>query len=249
MTLSSSSPRCIALIPAAGSGQRLGGSLPKQYQRIGTEPMLVHTLRALEHPSIIHRYIVLAPEDQYFESHCASRLRAPYTPLYVGASSRAGSVLAGLNALPAEHAQDWVWVHDAARPCLHPKDVEQLLEALTQGDPTHEQGWILSQPVADTLKRASTPHATTLTVHETVSREALWQAQTPQIACVATLIRALEHAAHDYPDTAPTDEAQALEWHHIPVHLVPALHPNFKVTYPSDQSLAHYVLDSYLTHE
>ncbi|MES2206381.1 MAG: 2-C-methyl-D-erythritol 4-phosphate cytidylyltransferase [Pseudomonadota bacterium] len=258
----------IALLPAAGSGQRLGGSLPKQYQPLNSLPMLMHTIQALQaHPAIEHVFIVLASDDTHFESLCTPYLKH-CTPLYVGASTRAASVLNGLKALPKEAENAWVFVHDAARPCLHREDIASLVKAVEQ-QPDFQvtnkgankvaqlanavtlreidaevvnkeaiKGFILATPVADTLKRSSM-HSMHIT--ETVSREQLWQAQTPQVCQRAVLINALEHALSS-AHLAPTDEAQALEWANHQVNLVPAKHPNFKVTYRADQLLAEAVL-------
>ena len=109
-------------IPAAGSGQRLGGQLPKQYQSLAGLPMLVHTIRALQnHPAVQHIYVVLSPHDTLFIELCAPLVEA-CTPLYCGGNSRAASVMGGVRAL-AQHyhhtsENPWLMVHDAARPAL-----------------------------------------------------------------------------------------------------------------------------------
>lgn len=234
----------IALIPAAGSGQRLGGPLPKQYQPICGTPMLVHTVRALQtHPAIQHVFIVLSPTDTLFETYCAPLLHH-CTPLHVGSTTRAGSVLAGLKAIPDTFADAWIFVHDAARPCLHKKDLSTLLSALNTSDPL-ASGYVLANPVADTLKRVErTEESATVRVLETVPRDTLWQAQTPQVARCSTLLSALKHALNTHSQP-PTDEAQALEWAGHTVQLVAAHHPNFKVTYSADQQLAEAVLSQH----
>lgn len=229
---------CIALIPAAGSGQRLGGSIPKQYHLLRGTPMLVHTIWAMQaRADIQHVFVILSPDDTLFAELCIPHLQH-CTPLYVGAQTRAGSVLNGLRALPSACVNTWVCVHDAARPCLHSEDLSNLLDTLK--NTTDHDGYVLANPVADTLKRT---HKNTNQVLETVSRETLWQAQTPQIARRTTLLNALTQALETTSHTlAPTDEAQALEWAGCSVQLVAARHPNFKVTYPADQRLAEAVL-------
>jgi len=226
---------CVALIPAAGSGQRLGGSIPKQYHLLRGTPMLVHTVWAMQaHPGIQHVFVILSPDDTLFATLCAPHLQH-CTPLYVGAQTRAGSVLNGLKAIASNFADAWVCVHDAARPCLHPEDLSNLVDTLK----ATTDGIVLANPVADTLKRT---HKNTTQVLETVSRDTLWQAQTPQIARCTTLLDALTQALEASYENTPTDEAQALEWAGYSVQLVAARHPNFKVTYPADQRLAEAVL-------
>lgn len=230
------SSHIIGLIPAAGSGQRLGGELPKQYQALAGLPMLVHTVRALQnHAAMQHIYIVLAEHDTWFESLCSPHL-GDYTTLYCGGQTRATSVQNGLHAIQNYYAHEtpWVMVHDAARPCLHPDDLSRLIHRIQTPISHVSHAYVLGHPVADTLKYAHTEQATH--VKHTVERAGLWHAQTPQVARLDTLIRALE-SAKTHPN-APTDEAQALELSGHPIELIQAHHPNFKVTYPADQRLA-----------
>jgi 2-C-methyl-D-erythritol 4-phosphate cytidylyltransferase len=246
--MTTSYPPIIGLIPAAGAGQRLGGQLPKQYQPLAGLPMLVHTIRALQnHPAVQHLYVVLAPNDTLFVELCAPHV-SECTPLYCGGESRAASVTGGVRAL-AQHyhrtpENPWLMVHDAARPCLHAEDLATLIAHIQSSESSPApHAYILANPVADTLKRASAPSPTSSPhIHETVPRENLWQAQTPQVATLNDLLSALNA---EYPTNihSPTDEAQALERQGHIIELVQARHPNFKVTYPADQKLAARLLD------
>lgn len=223
-----------ALIPAAGSGSRMGGALPKQYLELAGKPMIYHALRRLAgSPRIRRVYVVISPEDGYWDD-CDWREFAPkLSVLRCGGTARADSVRNGLAAMAGEVAEnDWVLVHDAARPCLSATQLDRLLDE-AGADPV---GGLLAMPVADTLKRAdATRHVST-----TEPRERLWQAQTPQMFRHAMLLQALQQMG----DAAPTDEARAIEaLGHRPL-LVVADNSNFKVTYPHDLYLARLILEN-----
>ncbi|MDY0012314.1 MAG: 2-C-methyl-D-erythritol 4-phosphate cytidylyltransferase [Rhodocyclaceae bacterium] len=223
-------PKHFALVPAAGSGSRMGSERPKQYLPLLGEPLIRHTLRALCQAPVIDRvFVVLSVGDQEWDRHDWSALGPKLTPLYCGGASRADSVLNGLRSM-AEHAStaDWVLVHDAARPCLAPWHIDTLTRALA-GD---EVGGLLAVPVADTLKRAD-GHGHAI---ETVPRDSLWQAQTPQMFRFMMLKRALESARQ------VTDEASAIEAAGLRPRLVPGDATNLKVTYPLDLHLAEWIL-------
>lgn len=223
-------PRHFALVPAAGSGSRIGAERPKQYLPLLGQPLIRHTLAALcGAPAIERVYVVLSVGDQEWDRHDWSPLGGKLVPLFVGGPSRADSVLNGLRAMAEDvSASDWVLVHDAARPCLAPWHIDALIQALA-GD---EVGGLLAVPVADTLKRGDARgHAL-----ETVPRDSLWQAQTPQMFRYVMLRRALESARH------VTDEASAIEAAGLHPRLVASDTTNLKVTFPLDLHLAEWIL-------
>jgi 2-C-methyl-D-erythritol 4-phosphate cytidylyltransferase len=215
-----------ALIPAAGIGARMGVDQPKQYLEIAGRPLLWHAIRVFEaHPRIQRVFVVLSPEDGYWHDYDWSGF-SKLVVLRCGGPSRAASVLNGLVAVAGEvAADDWMLVHDAARPCLSRRLLDKLLAEVAD-DPV---GGILAAPVADTLKREGEGRR----IQETVPRERLWGAQTPQMFRHGLLKRALEHAG-----TAVTDEASAVEALGLAPRLVEGDITNLKVTYPLDLELA-----------
>ena len=225
-----------ALVPAAGGGARLGGDCPKQYQPLAGQPLIRHALATLAAvPAIARIFVVLSPDDQYWDGFDWGDLMQRLTVLRCGGATRAASVANGLKAMVAPDspvaAEDWVLVHDAARACLTPAHVEKLL-AEVGDDPV---GGLLAVPLADTLKRAD---AQGCRVAATVPREGLWQAQTPQMFRYAQLVDALEHAP------SVTDEASAIEALGLHPRLVEADATNLKVTYPLDLQLAEWILQN-----
>lgn len=224
--------RCFALIPAAGSGSRMGGAHPKQYLEIAGAPMLQHAVRALcQHPKIEQVFVVLAADDAHFARYDWTPFDAKLRRLYCGGVTRAESVLNGLRAIdPITQPEDWVLVHDAARPCLAQAHLDALITALAED----EVGGLLAVPVADTLKRADADAR----VIATEPRENLWQAQTPQMFRHGLLLRALEALGTD----TPTDEARAIEHLGLKPQLVTCDVTNLKVTYPQDLQLAELIL-------
>lgn len=221
-----------AIVPAAGRGARFGGEVPKQYLDAAGQPLLAHTLQALlAHPSVEGAVVVLAEGDTHWPGWQAIADKPLLT--CIGGSERADSVLAGLAALPdSVRPDDFVLVHDAARPNLGHEDLDQLL---TRGrnDPV---GAILAIPVRDTLKRAGDDGG----IDGTEPRERLWRALTPQLFRRLQLTRALE-AARD-AGIAVTDESMAMEGQgHRPL-LVEGADDNFKVTTPSDLALFESIL-------
>ena len=217
-----------ALVPAAGSGSRMGHELPKQYLDLAGRPMIWHALTTLcACPQIKTVFVVLAPGDEYFArydwSHCGAKLE----PLYCGGATRAESVANGLLASELE-PDDWVLVHDAARPCLSQHLLARMIAEL-RDDPV---GGILAVPVADTLKRADARQR----IAHTEPREGLWQAQTPQMFRAGLLAEALVKCR------SVTDEASAIEALGLQPKLVGSDTSNFKVTYPQDIELAELLL-------
>lgn len=225
-----SPPRLHALIPAAGSGSRFGADLPKQYLPLGRATMLEHAVEALLVEERIERVVVVvAPEDRQAD---ALRFDARVQVAPVGGASRAASVRAGLDALRVTAAdEDWVLVHDAARPCLSREDLAALIERVDD-DPV---GGLLAVPLADTLKRGTGER-----VAATLDRANLWRAATPQMFRLRLLCEALD--APGMLDAA-TDEASAVERRgHAPL-LVACHATNLKVTTADDLPLARAILD------
>jgi 2-C-methyl-D-erythritol 4-phosphate cytidylyltransferase len=228
-------PKYHALIPAAGSGSRMSGEIPKQYLMLRDRPLLYHAVERLAScPQIDHVLIVLAPNDERFGTIDWGPYRQRIAPLYCGGATRAASVFNGLLAASdAIDANDWVMVHDAARPCLAAPALERLIETVGND----ETGGLLAMPVVDTLKRAGSGERVT----ETVSRDSLWRAQTPQMFRYGVLLEALRSA--DRRQT--TDEAQAVERLGLKPRLVLGDERNLKVTYPEDLRLAELMLENF----
>ncbi|WP_341679096.1 2-C-methyl-D-erythritol 4-phosphate cytidylyltransferase [Niveibacterium sp. SC-1] len=220
-----------ALVPAAGTGSRMGGDMPKQYLSLLGRPVIAHTLDALLRvPRLASVCVVLSPGDTWWERYAwpdDRRLRV----LRSGGATRAASVAQGLAVLAGEtSAKDWVLVHDAARACLAPEQVDHMLDELRE-DPI---GGLLAMPLADTLKRADAAGR----VDATLPRAGLWQAQTPQMFRIGLLADALRA----YPDV--TDEAGAIEAAGHAPRLIESGGANFKITYPQDLALAASILAS-----
>lgn len=218
-------PRHWVVVPAAGHGARMGAEIPKQYLELAGEPVLAHTLRCfVDHPAIAGIVVALAPGDLLWASLDAG-LRAAVIPTEGGAE-RADSVARGLAALAGRAADDdWVLVHDAARPCLRRADLDRLLATVAG----HPVGGLLAVPVRDTMKRAAADG----TVAATVPRGDLWHAQTPQMFRYRLLADALAAAG-----SAVTDEAMAVELAGGAALLVEGHADNLKITRPEDLALA-----------
>jgi 2-C-methyl-D-erythritol 4-phosphate cytidylyltransferase len=219
------------IIPAAGIGTRMGAECPKQYLLLSGITILQRTLQSVALPEIAGIVVALAEHDPYWES---LQLDLP-VPLYrvTGGKERCHSVFNALQFLQA-HAQpeDWVLVHDAARPCVRRADIYQLIQ---QVQASHSGG-LLATPVRDTLKRADVSGK----VAETVNREQLYHALTPQMFRFQVLQQALMLVLAK--DGIVTDEAQAVELLGYPVQLVCGHADNLKITHPHDLNLAQLYL-------
>ena len=230
------SPRYFALIPAAGAGARLGGPCPKQYVQLAGKPMLQHVLDtfACAH-HITHTFVVVSPDDGYVRDLLAAapHLSGRVTLLFNGGATRHESVLNGLQAMREQSADDdWILVHDAARPGL----TEALLDKLMLTLHDDAVGGLLALPIVDTLKRSGKSSRS----EATVPRNGLWAAQTPQMFRYALLRSALEQADE------VTDEAGAIEALGLQPKLVEGSQRNFKVTLPHDVDLANLYLKGLL---
>ncbi|MFG0585006.1 2-C-methyl-D-erythritol 4-phosphate cytidylyltransferase [Pseudomonas sp. BMW13] len=219
------SARFWLVIPAAGIGARMAADRPKQYLQVAGRSILEHTLqRFLDHPALRGVVVSLAADDPYWPVLAVAS--DPRIRRAAGGRERADSVLAGLETLKNEGAadDDWVLVHDAARPNLAQEDLQRLLDSLAD-DPV---GGLLAVPARDTLKRAGADGR----VQETVDRSVIWQAYTPQMFRLGALRQALAQALR--AQVAITDEASAMEWAGLAPRLVEGRADNLKVTRPED---------------
>lgn len=222
-----------AVVPAAGSGSRFGGEVPKQYARLGGVPVLNRTVRTLlAEPRIERVYVTVAADDKRAADLLAHEVASGRVKVIAsGGETRARTVRNALTAVTGGGAKndDWVLVHDAARPGLDAAALARLIDTVKD----HAVGGLLAVPVADTIKREiKAEEAAHKQVESTVYRTGLWQAQTPQMFRVGLLVQALNEALQD--EAEPTDEAQAIERSgHAPL-LVPGTRNNFKITVQED---------------
>lgn len=228
-----------ALVPAAGSGARMGGDLPKQYLPLAGRPLIWHALATLcATPALRKVFVVLAPDDARWPADDMAALGDKLAVLRCGGETRAASVANGLRAMAERiqgNGEEWVLVHDAARPCLTVAMVEALIATVGEDD----AGGILAMPVADTLKKAlDREDGVPTRIEHTVPREGLWQAQTPQMFRRRMLLEALDFAPQ------VTDEASAIEALGFRPRLVEGQIDNLKVTWPRDLRLAELILAS-----
>jgi 2-C-methyl-D-erythritol 4-phosphate cytidylyltransferase len=220
-----------ALIPAAGSGSRMGEPLPKQYLPLLGRPMIYHAIHTFcSHPAIASITVVLSSDDALWDTFDWSEFGTKLAVLRCGGATRAQSVTQGLRELRV-NARDWVLVHDAARPGLDQALLDKLLDELADD----AVGGLLAVPLADTLKRADDEQRAV----NTEPREKLWQAQTPQMFRHAQLLDALEQAGDQV-----TDEASAIEWLGLRPKLVESDNRNLKITYPRDLDLVRLILEN-----
>jgi 2-C-methyl-D-erythritol 4-phosphate cytidylyltransferase len=219
---------CVAIVPAGGSGSRFGSAAPKQYSLIAGKTVLEHTLNALQKCAAIERIFV---NVQYDDAHAEAVIAtcSSASLLRTASVTRAETVQNALKEISKQVRRDaWVLVHDAARPCVLAADLDRLI-ALAGA---HAVGGLLATPMSDTLKRASAEGE----VAETVPRDGMWRAQTPQMFRYETLV----HALASSPDV--TDEAQAIEALGMSPLLVAGSARNIKITLPEDAELAAYYL-------
>jgi len=224
-------PKIFALVLAAGQGTRIGDAVPKQYIPIAGKPMMFHSIETMASVSRIERvFVVLAPLDRHWGAYDWSALPDKVEGVFCGGSRRAESVAKSLEHLKERIAKDdWVLVHDAARPCIDKELVEQFLDEL-EGDAV---GGLLAIPLADTLKSADE----NLRVAATIPRLKLWRSQTPQMFHYDMLRRGLEKKP------LATDEAEAIEslGYYAP-RLVQGEDSNIKVTLAEDLQIAEMIL-------
>lgn len=229
------------IIPAAGIGSRMQSVIPKQYLTIHSKTVLEHTIsRFSVFDSIAGILVVLGENDPYWSDVESSLsdlgISSPFLQLTTGGLERADTVVNGLNFLGNElgiSQEQWVMVHDAARPCVRNKDLLRLLE-IRDSD---YAGGILATPVKDTMKRAASGNHL---ISHTESREKLWHALTPQLFRLGALSNAIESA--NLAGRELTDEASAMEFVGASVALVEGASDNIKLTTPSDLPLIEFLL-------
>lgn len=224
-------PRIFALVLAAGQGTRIGDAVPKQYIPLAGKPMMFHSIETLASvPRIERVYAVLNPLDRHWGSHDWSALGDKVEAAFCGGAHRPESVMNALKHFEGKMAKDdFVLVHDAARPCIQKELVEQFIDEL-ENDAV---GGLLAMPLTDTLKSADE----NLRVAATIPRLALWRAQTPQMFKYDLLRRGLEKKP------TATDEAEAVEsiGYYAP-RLVEGETTNIKVTFAEDIVIAEVIL-------
>ncbi|RKG33972.1 2-C-methyl-D-erythritol 4-phosphate cytidylyltransferase [Acinetobacter tianfuensis] len=222
-----------AIIPAAGSGSRFSKTELKQYQLIQQKTVLEHTVARLNQLPLSGYVLALGAEDRFAQTLAfAEKDKAHFC---LGGTERVNSVLNSLEYLTEiASEEDWVLVHDAARPCVSTVCLESLAATVIDSG----QSAILATPVRDTLKRVPVG----IEIESTVDRSQLWQAQTPQMAKLGVLKRALQKALAD--GIVITDEASALEHTGEIVHVVQGRSDNIKITYADDLELAKLILAS-----
>lgn len=233
-------PKIHALIVAAGKGSRFGAAVPKQYLRLADRTVLEESIERLNVDGIDDLTLVLAGGDEY-----ASGLDFEFShPIRhaVGGAERWQSVHSGVQAI-REHGgldDDWVVIHDAARPCLPKVDLARLLDTL---ESTSHDGVILATPVVDTLKLATNEQG----IIKTVDRSGLWQAQTPQAFRLNKLEWVLSQIAKD--NLMITDEASGFEMLGLEVQIVQGSKLNMKLTYAEDLPLMELILQNFIKNE
>lgn len=221
------------IIPAAGVGRRMGSATPKQYLLLNDKPVLEHTLNIfMAHDAVSEIVVAVSKEDEYWATLSISNQKPVL--LAEGGKERSDSVLNGLKYIESQaNDDDWVLVHDAARPCLRKEDLSLLIDSLS----THSVGGILAVPVRDTMKRAV---AKTNLINKTVDRDDLWHALTPQMFRYKMLKDALEMALRKNQEI--TDEASAIELAGFQPKLIEGHADNIKITRPEDLELAAFFL-------
>jgi 2-C-methyl-D-erythritol 4-phosphate cytidylyltransferase len=220
------------IIPAAGNGSRMEADAPKQYLSLHGKPLIQHVIKVFEQATKINSiHVLLSKEDAHWRSTFLG-LSNKMQVHYCGGETRAATVLNGLKALAdTVEEDDWILVHDAARPGLSNLLLNHLLVTLEND----KVGGLLALPLADTLKRADSEQ----TVTATLPRNDLWQAQTPQMFRYATLKKALTKF-----NGTPTDESEAIEALGLKPKLVPGELRNLKVTYPQDLAVLSALLNT-----
>jgi 2-C-methyl-D-erythritol 4-phosphate cytidylyltransferase len=211
----------------------MGGPVPKQYLRLGDRTVLEWVLDSLFAHARINGVVLVLGEHDEMRADLGRRYRHHALHLATGGELRCHSVLNGLRELPdSAGEEDWVLVHDAARPCLRRSDLDRLMQQLSED----ETGGLLGLPVRDTIKRADGAGL----VSETVERFGLWHALTPQMFRVGILREALEQTVVQGVEV--TDEAAAMEQAGLRPRLIEGHSDNLKITYPEDLALAEYYL-------
>ncbi len=224
--------QCWAVVPAAGTGSRMGANIPKQYLPLGGSTIIGHTLQRLASSSCIAGIVVAVGADDEWWPTAKPDIGKPLV-VVTGGAERCHSVLNATNKLITMGLRDeWVLVHDAARPCVRVTDIEKLVSTLHNSS----AGGLLGAPVNDTVKRADGGG----NIVATVDREGLWRALTPQMFRLQLLHDALASAISTRE--LVTDEASAMELAGYTPQLVEGHADNIKITRPADLAMAEFFL-------
>ena len=224
-----------AVVPAAGAGRRMSANIPKQYLPLGGKTVLEHTLDTLLACRQLAGVVVVLSADDAYWPDLQGRYARERLEAVTGGAERCHSVLNGLRHLAGKaDADDWVLVHDAARPCVRLTDIDTLIDTVS----STVYGGLLGVPVADTMKQVDGDKRITATVE----REGLWHAYTPQMFRAGLLQSALQQAIDD--DLLVTDEASAMELAGYRPCMVQGQRDNIKITVPADLELAAYYLQT-----
>ncbi|HIF18503.1 MAG TPA: 2-C-methyl-D-erythritol 4-phosphate cytidylyltransferase [Cycloclasticus sp.] len=220
------------IVPAAGIGLRFGENRPKQYLPFRSSTIIDTTIKTLLLCTSLEKVIVcLHPDDEHAQQ--SDFIKHPRVHVVIGGNQRSDSVLNGLQSIQTDTAkQDWVLVHDAARPCVRLADINKLISEAQ----THQQGSILAVPIHDTIKEVDNELAV-----RTLDRTKLWRALTPQLFKLSDIQGALLSAKKQ--SRVVTDEASAIEQLGLPVRIVEGHADNIKITVPADLQLANMYMD------
>ena len=227
-------PSFSVVVPAAGIGKRVGSDIPKQYLKILGKTIIEHSLQPfLDHADIQKVIVSIAKNDQWFKHLAISK--HPKLEIVEGGKERVDSVLSALHHL---HAEDWVLVHDAARPCIQKNDIDKLIAHAKKS----HCGAMLAYRVRDTMKKSNQNKQ----IKKTVDRENLWHALTPQLFNNQKLIDAITQAEKQH---LITDEASAIEMAGEDVFIIEGRSDNLKVTQSEDLLLAEFYLSNFHSKE
>jgi 2-C-methyl-D-erythritol 4-phosphate cytidylyltransferase len=225
-----------AIIPSGGVGKRLDSSLPKQYVKVNGKEVIAYTLEIFQKCELIDEIIIPAQPEFY---SIIEKIKTTYnisklSKIIEGGKERQDSVFNALKAIDAND-NDIIAVHDAARPCVRDADIKRLVDSVIG----HADGGILALPLSDTIKRGGRNSAASV-ILETVPREGLWRAMTPQLFKVGELLSAILQARVN--GVSLTDEASAMEETAAKIVLVPCSPDNIKITLPQDIQFAEMIL-------
>jgi len=224
-----------AVVPAAGAGSRMGADIPKQYLTLAGQTVLEHSLDVLLACERIATVVLVLSADDERWPEIKDRYKDSRVETVTGGAERCHSVLNGLEHLAGTAGvDDWVLVHDAARPCVRRQDIEMLMTRLED----HEVGGLLGVPVADTMKQVDSDSM----ILKTVERDGLWRALTPQMFRLGPLRDALQQAIAS--GVMVTDDASAMEMAGYRARMVEGQADNIKITRPADLQLAEFYLQS-----
>ena len=223
------------IVPAAGVGSRFGGEMPKQYQLLLGKPVIEHTLERLLELQDAQIVVAVSQADILWQQ--IPVFQSPRIQTTLGGDERADSVRMALETLQGRAEQDdWVLVHDVARPCVRVQDIQNLMTTLT----SHKVGGILATPISDTVKRIVKQAAHQSDIDSTEDRSQLWAAQTPQMFRYGLLLESLQTAVQQ--QYQPTDESAAIEQLGYTPSVVEGSRDNIKITRLEDMAIAEAIM-------